>query len=141
MKSGKLKEVHTKEEIGCSHPNCPLRAAIVIPLEMHGSIVGTLKMYFTNPNDLTFVERQLAEGLANIFSSQIELGEAETQSKLLKDAEIKSLQASESAFFFNSINTISALVRINSEKARELLLELSYFSERIYKAQSNIRLL
>lgn len=128
LKSGKLKEVHTKEEIGCSHPNCPLRAAIVIPLEMHGSIVGTLKMYFTNPNDLTFVERQLAEGLANIFSSQIELGEAETQSKLLKDAEIKSLQAQVSPhFFFNSINTISALVRINSEKARELLLELSYF--------------
>ena len=91
---------------------------------------------------LTFVERQLAEGLANIFSSQIELGEAETQSKLLKDAEIKSLQAQVSPhFFFNSINTISALVRINSEKARELLLELSYFSERIYKAQSNIRLL
>ena len=114
LKSGKLKEVHTKEEIGCSHPNCPLRAAIVIPLEMHGSIVGTLKMYFTNPNDLTFVERQLAEGLANIFSSQIELGEAETQSKLLKDAEIKSLQAQVSPhFFFNSINTISALVRIN----------------------------
>lgn len=99
LKSGKLKEVHTKEEIGCSHPNCPLRAAIVIPLEMHGSIVGTLKMYFTNPNDLTFVERQLAEGLANIFSSQIELGEAETQSKLLKDAEIKSLQAQVSPHF------------------------------------------
>ncbi|MEC4511734.1 histidine kinase, partial [Klebsiella pneumoniae] len=74
------------------------------------------------------MERQLAEGLANIFSSQIELGEAETQSKLLKDAEIKSLQAQVSPhFFFNSINTISALVRINSEKARELLLELSYF--------------
>ena len=71
----------------------------MIPLEMHGSIVGTLKMYFTNPNDLTFVERQLAEGLANIFSSQIELGEAETQSKLLKDAEIKSLQAQVSPHF------------------------------------------
>ncbi len=41
---------------------------------------------------------------------------------------IKSLQAQVSPhFFFNSINTISALVRINSEKARELLLELSYF--------------
>lgn len=73
MKSGKLKEVHTKEEIGCSHPNCPLRAAIVIPLEMHGSIVGTLKMYFTNPNDLTFVERQLAEGLANILVAKLNL--------------------------------------------------------------------
>lgn len=45
------------------------------------------------------MERQLAEGLANIFSSQIELGEAETQSKLLKDAEIKSLQAQVSPHF------------------------------------------
>ncbi|MBI5974426.1 sensor histidine kinase [Staphylococcus canis] len=128
MQSGELKEVHTKEEIGCPHPNCPLHAAIVIPLKTHGTVIGTLKLYFTNPNDLTFVERQLAEGLAKIFCSQIELGEAETQSKLLKDAEIKSLQAQVNPhFFFNAINTISALVRIDSEKARELLLELSHF--------------
>ncbi|MGT0185759.1 histidine kinase [Staphylococcus aureus] len=108
LKSGKLKEVSTKEEIGCSHPNCPLRAAIVIPLEMHGCcrVAGDL---CTNPNDLTFVERQLQE-VRESLHSQIELGEAETQSKLLKDAEIKSLQAQVSPHFsFNSINTISAL--------------------------------
>lgn len=128
LQTGELKEVHTKEEIGCSHPHCPLHAALVIPLKMHGKVTGTLKMYFTNPTNLTFVERQLAEGLAEIFSSQIELGEAEMQSKLLKDAEIKSLQAQVNPhFFFNAINTISALVRIDSEKARELLLELSHF--------------
>ncbi len=128
LQTGQLKEVHTKGEIGCTHPHCPLHAAIVIPLKMHGKVTGTLKMYFTNPNNLTFVERQLAEGLAEIFSSQIELGEAEMQSKLLKDAEIKSLQAQVNPhFFFNAMNTISALVRIDSEKARELLLELSHF--------------
>ncbi|MFO3689792.1 LytS/YhcK type 5TM receptor domain-containing protein [Staphylococcus felis] len=128
MHTGELKEVHTKEEIGCPHEDCPLHAAIVIPLKTHGVVIGTLKMYFTDPNDLTFVERQLAEGLAKIFCSQIELGEAEMQGKLLKDAEIKSLQAQVNPhFFFNAINTISALVRIDSEKARELLLELSHF--------------
>lgn len=128
LQTGELKEVHTKEEIGCTHPHCPLHAALVIPLKMHGKVTGTLKMYFTNPTNLTFVERQLAEGLAEIFSSQIELGEAEMQSKLLKDAEIKSLQAQVNPhFFFNAMNTISALVRIDSEKARELLLELSHF--------------
>lgn len=128
MQTGELKEVHTKEEIGCPHANCPLHAAIVIPLKAHKTVIGTLKMYFTDPNDLTFVERQLAEGLAKIFGSQIELGEAEMQGKLLKDAEIKSLQAQVNPhFFFNAINTISALVRIDSEKARELLLELSHF--------------
>ncbi|EKU48130.1 sensor histidine kinase [Staphylococcus massiliensis] len=128
LQTGQLKEVHTKVEIGCSHPDCPLHAAIVIPLKSHGKVIGTLKMYFTNPNNLTFVERKLAEGLAQIFGSQIELGVAETQGKLLKDAEIKSLQAQVNPhFFFNAINTISAMVRIDSEKARDLLLELSHF--------------
>ena len=56
------------------------------------------------------------------------------QSKLLKDAEIKSLQAQVNPhFFFNAINTISALVRIDSEKARKLLLQLSQFLDQICK--------
>ena len=115
---------HAKEEVGCSDPNCPLQAAIVIPLFSHQQIVGTLKMYFTDPAQLTHVEEQLAEGLGTIFSSQIELGEAEVQSKLLKEAEIKSLQAQVNPhFFFNAINTISALMRKDSEKARKLLLQ------------------
>ncbi len=38
------------------------------------------------------MEHQTPEGLQSVHS-QIELGEAETQSKLLKDAEIKSLGA------------------------------------------------
>lgn len=85
-------------------------------------------MYFTDHHDLTFVEKQLAEGLAKIFSSQLELGAVETQRKLLQDAEIKSLQAQVNPhFFFNAINTISALVRIDHEKARQLLLQLSHF--------------
>ncbi|WP_186318575.1 histidine kinase, partial [Dermacoccus nishinomiyaensis] len=73
-------------------------------------------------------DKQMASGLAEIFSSQIELGQAEMQSALLRDAEIKSLQAQVNPhFFFNAINTISAMIRINSEKARDLLLQLSQF--------------
>jgi two-component system sensor histidine kinase LytS len=119
---------HSKAEVGCSHPDCPLQAAIVIPLLSHQKIVGTLKMYFTDPTHLTHVEEQLAEGLGTIFSSQIELGEAELQSKLLKEAVIKSLQAQVNPhFFFNAINTISALMRKDSEHARRLLLQLSTY--------------
>lgn len=128
IKSGEIKEAHNRHEIGCTHPGCPLEGAIVIPLYIHNEVTGTLKLYFTDSNKLTYVERRLAEGLANIFSSQIELGEIETQSKLLKDAEIKSLQAQVNPhFFFNAMNTISALIRVDSERARELLLNLSNF--------------
>lgn len=128
LKSGELTIARSKAEVGCTHPDCPLQAAIVIPLFAQKKIVGTLKMYFDNPDDLTHVKEQLAEGLALIFSTQIELGEAEVQSKLLKEAEIKSLQAQVNPhFFFNAINTISALMRKDANKARELLLQLSKY--------------
>ena len=42
----------------------PLQAAIVIPLTSHGNTIGTLKLYFKNPNQLSRVEEELAEGLA-----------------------------------------------------------------------------
>ncbi|MEB7801930.1 sensor histidine kinase [Staphylococcus xylosus] len=128
IQTGTLKEAYSSKEIGCNHPGCPLEAAIVVPLYVKNEVVGTLKLYFTNKHDVNFSDKQLATGLADIFSSQLELGQAETQNALIRDAEIKSLQAQVNPhFFFNSINTISALVRIDSEKARELLLQLSQF--------------
>ena len=128
IRTSEIKEVHSHEEIGCHHPGCPLEAAIIIPLKTHGEIAGTLKFYFTDKTKLTFVERQWAEGLGNIFSSQLELGQAETEARLLRDVEIKSLQAQVNPhFFFNSLNTISALIRIDSEKARSLLIQMSRF--------------
>lgn len=136
--TGQQKEVYSSKEIGCQHPNCPLEAAIVIPLYIQGDIVGTLKLYFTDYHDLTFVEKRLAEGLAKIFSSQLELGAVETQRQLLQDAEIKSLQAQVNPhFFFNAMNTISALVRIDHEKARQLLLQMSQFFRSNLQGASN----
>lgn len=140
LRTGEIKEAHSHEEIGCNHPGCPLEAAIVIPLKSKEKTIGTLKLYFTDASKLTFVERQLAEGLATIFSSQIELGEMELQSQLLQDAEIKSLQAQVNPhFFFNTINTISALIRVDSEKAREMLLQLStFFRSNLQGARTNV---
>lgn len=128
LREGRVLTAKSREKIACVEENCPLQAAVVLPLKVHGNTVGTLKLYFHNPNDLTLVEKELAEGLANLFSTQLELAEAEQQSKLLKDAEIKALQAQvHPHFLFNAINTISVLCRTNPEKARELLLELSQF--------------
>jgi two-component system sensor histidine kinase LytS len=140
LKSGEVKEAHSHTEIGCGHPDCPLEAAIVIPLRTERGVVGTLKLYFTDTADLTFVERKIAEGLGNIFSSQIELGEAEEEGRLLQDAEIKSLQAQVNPhFFFNAINTISALIRVDSEQARKLLVRLSqFFRSNLQGARTNL---
>lgn len=128
LENGKVTVARTNQDIYCFHEKCPLEAAIVLPLQVKNRIVGTLKMYYMNPENLDKVQEQLAEGLANLFSTQLELAEAEKQTKLLKDAEIKALQAQvHPHFLFNSINTISVLCRTDPEKARRLLLQLSSF--------------
>jgi two-component system, LytTR family, sensor histidine kinase LytS len=128
LEQGKVITARSKDEIFCFHEHCPLQAAVVLPLQVHKKTVGTLKLYFTHSSRLSHVQQELAEGLAKLFSTQLELAEAELQSKLLKDAEIKALQAQvHPHFLFNAINTISALCRTDVEKARKLLLELSVF--------------
>ncbi|WP_050183848.1 sensor histidine kinase [Domibacillus robiginosus] len=128
LQKGRVLTAKSREEIICTNSTCPLRAAVVLPLKVYGQTVGTLKLYFTNPSDLTEVERELAEGLANLFSTQLELAQAEQQSRLLKNAEVKALQAQvHPHFLFNAINTISVLCRTDPERARKLLLELSQF--------------
>ena len=48
----------SKAEIACGHPDCPLQAAIVVPLKTKEGVVGTLKLYFESSQDLTFVEKK-----------------------------------------------------------------------------------
>jgi len=128
LEHGRLLKAKTREAIQCNHEGCPLQAAIVLPLQVHQRTVGTLKLYFTNPLQMDRVEQELAEGLGKLFSTQLELAEAEQQSRLLKDAEIKALQAQvHPHFLFNAINTISALCRTDPETARKLLLQLGVF--------------
>lgn len=128
LEEGLISIARSREEISCFHPQCSLEAAIVLPLKVKNETFGTLKMYYTKPEKLDKVQQELAEGLANLFSTQLELVEAERQAKLLKDAEIKALHAQiHPHFLFNSLNTISALCRTDANKARKLLLELSSF--------------
>ncbi|TYA17192.1 sensor histidine kinase [Lactobacillus sp. LSI2-1] len=126
--SGTARLAYHKSEIGCPQAHCPLESAIVLPLKVNHRTIGALKMYFVKADRLTSVEENLATGLASIFSSQLALGIAEEQSKLASDAKIKALQAQINPhFFFNAINTVSALMRTDVDKARASLLQLSTF--------------
>lgn len=128
IEEGRIITARNRKEIGCKDNNCPLNGAIVLPLIAHQQTVGTLKLYFKNASRLTQVEEKLTVGLSRLFSMQLELAEAELQRKLLKDAEIKALQAQvHPHFLFNSINTISSLIRRDADQARQLLIKLSTF--------------
>ncbi|MGT2801573.1 sensor histidine kinase [Streptococcus henryi] len=128
IETGEICIAKSRDDIDCHHDDCPLSAAIIIPLKIEGETVGTLKLYFSDSQKMSYVDQQLAQGLGNIFSTQLALGQAEMAARLLQDAEIKSLQAQVNPhFLFNALNTILAMIRVNGEQARQLLLDLSKF--------------
>lgn len=128
LRDGQLRLVTDRDDIGCPKSDCPLQAGIIAPLTIGGTTVGTLKVYYPHPDVLDAVEVELIEGLAKLFSTQLALGNAERQAGLLKDAEIRALEAQiHPHFLFNAINTIYASCRTDVEQARSLLLELSTF--------------
>jgi len=121
----------TKEEIGCPEPACRLRSAIVVPLEMRGEPVGTLKFYYTSDKYLNETQLAMAEGLAHLLSTQLELSELDRQTELACRMELKALQAQINPhFLFNTINTIAAFIRTDPIEARRLLRQFGAFYRR-----------
>ena len=121
----------TREDIGCPRKDCLLKAAIVVPLEMRGRVAGTLKFYYMTPRLLNETQIAMAEGLAQVLSTQLELSELERQTELATRMELKALQTQINPhFLFNTINTIASLIRTDPARARELLREFAAFYRR-----------
>lgn len=125
----------SREEIGCPKPDCVLQAAIVVPLNMRDQAVGTLKFYYTTPHRLNETQVAMAEGLAKLLSTQLEVAELDRQTELATRMELKALQAQINPhFLFNTINTIASLMRTDPVRARELLREFAAFYRRFLES-------
>ncbi|WP_022660304.1 LytS/YhcK type 5TM receptor domain-containing protein [Paucidesulfovibrio longus] len=121
----------SREEIGCDEPGCPLSAAIIVPMRKGGRIVGALKLYGTEDVRLDEVHFELAKGLADLFSTQLELEDIQIKNQLLARAEIRRLQTQINPhFLFNALNTIGSFCRTKPERARALLSELALYMRR-----------
>ncbi|WP_003541876.1 sensor histidine kinase [Desulfotomaculum nigrificans] len=128
LDSGQLKIATNPSEILCEVPHCPLRSAVVVPLRSGPKVIGTLKLYSIKESKPDRLMVELAKGLAHLFSTQLELGEAERQARLLQDAEIKALQAQINPhFLFNALNTVVSLIRTNPDEARRVLIQLGNY--------------
>lgn len=127
LESGQMSIAHNRMHIGCDDSSCKLSSAIVMPLNDGLEIMGALKLYKTT-NTILDQDIELAKGLGNIFSSQLEIRRLEEGAMQTMKAEMRALQAQINPhFLFNAINTIVSLVRTSPEAARELLLHLSDF--------------
>jgi len=108
--------------------NCKLGSALIIPLRAGDKVVGTIKLYEPKRKLFSTINMSMAEGIAQLLSSQILYGDYQQQQMLLSQSEIKLLHAQVNPhFLFNALNTISAVIRKNPDKARELIQHLSHF--------------
>lgn len=129
IESGNMAIAKTKEDIGCKNETCKLKSAVIVPLLKKREVIGALKLYKNVEYGISDVDIILAEGLAKLFSTQLELAEMDYQIKLRERAELKALQSQINPhFLFNAINTIVSFCRTDIEKARQLLINLGdYF--------------
>ena len=142
LSSGEMYIAQKPLEIGCSCTNCKLASGVVVPLKRANQVVGTLKLYYTRTSAVGQADVVFATGVAHLFSTQLELTEIDRQAKLVVRAELKALYAQINPhFLFNTLNTITSLVRTKPDLARELLIKLgAMFRYTLHKTGRNITL-
>ncbi|MEZ8129688.1 LytS/YhcK type 5TM receptor domain-containing protein [Enterovibrio norvegicus] len=108
--------------------DCKLGSALIIPLRTGDEVVGTIKLYERKHKLFSTINMSMAEGIAQLLSSQILFSGYLEQKSLLTQSEIKLLHAQVNPhFLFNALNTISAIIRRDPDKARQLIQNLSQF--------------
>lgn len=139
LKHNELRILENKDEIGCPKEGCVLSAAIVVPLEIRGKAIGSLKFYYDNSKKLTESRIILAAGLAKLLSTQLELSELDRQEQLACKAELKALQAQINPhFLFNTLNTIASLCRTDPKMARKLIIQFAEFFRQSLQRESDL---
>lgn len=131
LETGEPKFLRDRESIGCENPGCPLTGAIIIPLFKGTELLGCLKLYGARKKPLDQTRFELAKGLADLLSTQLELEDIGIKERLLANAEIRRLQAQINPhFLFNSLNTVASFCRTAPAQARELILDLAKYLRR-----------
>ncbi|MGP4073995.1 LytS/YhcK type 5TM receptor domain-containing protein [Piscibacillus sp. B03] len=128
IKTGEVQVAYDKSELQCSYDSCPLQTAIMIPIYRSQEVIGLINLYYRHSQQIRAVEVELSKGLGTIISNQISGFEAERMKELLKEAEIRNLQAQINPhFLFNTFNLIHSLMRVDHDQARRMLVRFSQY--------------
>ena len=113
---------------GFKEKSLTLKSAIIIPLKEKNEVIGALKIYYKASNNITYTVEALAVGLSQIISTLMEVSKVEEMKEMANKAELKALQTQINPhFLFNALNAIASSIRIDPNKARELIINLSSY--------------
>lgn len=128
IQKGEVTIASVREEIRCPYPGCPLEAAIIVPIVQSGETSGLIQLYFRRSQQLGEVEVALAQGLCKLISNQLNAVSAEKLRLLIRDAELRNLQAQINPhFLFNTLHLISTLIRVHPDLARKTTVQLGNY--------------
>jgi two-component system LytT family sensor kinase len=118
-------------ELACDVVDCPVRGAVVVPLQ--GTEAAALVALSDGPVAPGLVQATLETG--RWVSAQLALAELDTSRARLARAEVRALRAQISPhFIYNALTAIASFVRTDPELARELILEFAEFTRYSFRA-------
>ena len=116
-----------------------LKACIETPLVIQDEQVGSLCMYYTKHKSIDETQQAIAMGFALLLSTQLALHELDAKTELATKMELRALQAQINPhFLFNTLNTISSLIRTDPRQARVLLREFAIFYRRTLESSQDL---
>jgi two-component system LytT family sensor kinase len=129
-----------QQRYGCTlSPSCPLGSVLIIPLQVDGTVVGTVQLFEARGRRFLNMNRSLGEGLGTLLSSQLLIARYQEQKSLLILSELKLARAQVNPhFLFNALATIIAILRRDADRSRELLIHLANFFRKNLKRQSDV---
>ena len=128
IREGNLLSLTSEKQIDCPNVKCSLKSAIIAPLKEGDEMIGTLKIYYCSEDAISFTNINLAVGLSQLISTQLEISKLGELKNMANKAEIKALQAQINPhFLFNALNTIISFIRLDPNRARELIINLSTY--------------
>ena len=139
IKENKILNIQVKKEESSISEKADLKTAMIIPLTDSQGVVGTLKIYYAKKYDMSHSKKSLAIGLSQIISTLMEISKIEKIENERKKSEIKALQRQINPhFLFNALNTITSFIRINPDKARKLIINLSTYMRYNLEVNDNL---
>jgi two-component system, LytTR family, sensor kinase len=134
--AGRPERVHVETHLQCSEALCPLRAAIVAPLAVGGSRVGSLIALYTDGGRLRVEDTRVAQDAASLVAAQLELSVLEAQGERLASAELRALRAQISPhFIYNALAAVASYIHSRPEEARELLTDFAEFTRYAFRRE------
>ncbi|MGN0038752.1 MAG: histidine kinase [Coriobacteriales bacterium] len=139
LEDGQTRVVETANALGFKGDGAKIKGAIIVPLVVRENIVGTLKFYYTSAARMDEDQLAMAEGFAQLLSTQLSLSYLEQQAELAARMELKALQAQINPhFLFNTINTIASYTRTDPNKARTMLREFAVYYRRLLENSEDL---